>query len=319
MNASSRLTEAIAESLRRHNVRGKRIAIGLSGGIDSVVLAYLLRQAASEFAIELSALHVHHGLSPRADAWAAHCQRFCDTYRISLNIVRVRIDREAAGGIENAARNARYEAFRNVAADYLAVAQHIDDQAETVLHQMLRGTGLKGLAGMGTTRRLRPGLDLIRPLLGSQRRDIEAFAAMQALEWVDDESNADTALTRNFLRRELLPAIEARFPHYRESLARAARHAAEADDMLAALAAIDLRWDGVTGNAASLDGLPAIRQVNALYHWLLWQQVTPQSHRQLCAFAEQLFRAPPPDRPHQAGGHDFVIRRRNNVLSLQRK
>lgn len=324
-NSPSSLPSAIENSLRRLDVQGSRVCVALSGGMDSVVLLEALSRLGAALSLQLSAIHVHHGLSPNADQWAAFCESLCEARSIPLTISRIQVDRSLPGGIEALARDARYAAFGGVNAEFLAVAQHADDQAETVLHQILRGTGLKGMAGMGEARRLRDGLILIRPLLGIARAGIEAYAKENRLEWIEDESNADTAYTRNFIRHTLTPTLAERFPHYRESLARAGRHAAEADEMLSALAAIDLKWDGRNAYADALDGLPLTRQINALYHWLQWQQGpgnplnTFPSQAQLAQWAPQLFRSTPTDRPHQAGGHDLVICRRKNLLRVEWK
>ncbi|MEO8101543.1 MAG: tRNA lysidine(34) synthetase TilS [Betaproteobacteria bacterium] len=325
MSHSNLLPAAIEDILRRHNATGRRICIGLSGGMDSVVLLDLLAQVRVVWGMRLSAIHVHHGLSPNADEWATFCESLCAERAIPLQVAAVKIDLALTGGVESLARDARYLAFDKVDADLIALAQHTDDQAETVLHQILRGTGLKGMAGMGEWRPLRDGLTLMRPLLGVSRADIEVYAGERRLEWIDDESNTDMAYTRNFIRHALMPTLEERFPHYRESLARIGRHAAEADEMLSALAAIDLKWDGRDAFADLLDELPLTRQVNALYHWLHWQldrgdhTNTFPSQAQLAEWALQLFRAALSDRPHQAGGHDFVILRRKNLLQLVRK
>jgi tRNA(Ile)-lysidine synthase len=199
---------------------------------------------------------------------------------------------------------------------FILLAQHADDQAETVLHQLLRGTGLKGLAGMGDARVVSATQTILRPLLNVTRAELEAFANERDLKWIDDKSNDDTAYTRNFLRHEITPKLAQRFPHYRSSLARAARHASEADEMLEALAKIDLQWDGENAFAQSLDSLPAQRQINALYHWLTWQKVATPSQLQLTDWATQLFRPSPESKPQLAGGHGFVIRRTNNRLVL---
>lgn len=323
MNSANLLPAVIENTLLKLEGAGRRIGIGLSGGMDSVVLLELLVQMRAVLDLQLSAIHVHHGLSPDADQWAAFCQSLCEVRSVPLKVVRVVVDRSLAGGVESVARAARYAAFDGIDADFLALGQHADDQAETVLHQILRGTGLKGMAGMGETRRLREGLTLIRPLLGIPRVDIAAFASAHALKWIDDESNADTAYTRNFIRHTLTPKIAERFPGYRESLRRTGRHAAEADEMLSALAAIDLKWDGRNAYADALDALPLPRQVNALYHWLHWQrrlgaqQNAQPSQSQLREWAQQLFRPTPVDRTHQAGGHDLVIYRRKNLLLLE--
>jgi tRNA(Ile)-lysidine synthase len=272
-------------------------------------------------ALEFTALHVHHGLSPNADAWAAFCQHECDQRGVSLVVAQVTVDRSNTGGqgIEGAARAARYEAFQAHGAPTILAAQHADDQAETVLHQLLRGTGLAGLAAMGEARTMASGQCLLRPLLQISRRDIEHYAAQHQVKWIKDESNDDTTYTRNFIRHDLMPLIVERFPHASAALSRAARHAAESAEMLEALAKLDLQWDGASAAADALDALPIARQTNALYYWLKWQGVVAPSHAQLESWAAQLFRDSPTDKPHQAGGHDFIIRRRGGRLELIRR
>ena len=187
------------------------------------------------------------------------------------------------------------------------------------MHQMLRGTGLAGLAGMGEARELKAGQTLLRPLLRVSRAAIESYAKKHNLRWVEDDSNLDTAYTRNFIRHDVMPVIAQRFPHYAESLARTAQHAHEAAELNEALATIDLKWDGTTAFAETLDSLSLTRQINALYYWLRWQQATPPSRLQLERWAGQLFRAAPEGKPQLAGGHDFVIRRRRHILTLEIK
>ncbi len=284
-----------------------------------MVLLALIDGLRSTLDLELAAIHVHHGLSSNADAWAAFCANACNAREIPLTVARVSVDRKSPAGIEGAARVARYTAFADEGSPYVVLAQHADDQAETVLHQLLRGTGLKGLAGMGEVRVVSAAQTILRPLLAVSRVEIEAEARERGLKWVEDESNTDTAYTRNFLRHDIAPRLSGRFPHYVVSLARAARHAADADEMLEALARIDLAWDGTNAIATGLDSLPLARQTNALYHWLKWQRAPVPSQAQLREWAGQLFRVAPTSKPQLAGGHDFVIRRANNRLVLQAK
>ncbi len=270
---------------------------------------------------ELRALHVHHGLSSDADAWAEFCQRQCDQRHIKLTIVRVNISRDHTDGlgVEGAARRARYAVLQVDGAPFILLGQHADDQAETVLHQLLRGTGLAGLAAMGAVRRLNDGQQLLRPFLNVSRAEIEAYAITHKLEWIHDESNADTIYMRNFIRHELTPLIASRFPHYVGSLTRSAKHAADSSQMLEDLARIDLRWDGQLAEVGLLDDLGLVRQCNALYHWLKWHHASTPSQTQIEEWARQLFRASPTDKPHFAGGHDFVIRRKVDQLSFEIK
>ena len=201
--------------------------MGLSGGVDSVVLLYRLRALAPRLGFRLSALHVHHGLSPNADAWAAFCRKLCKDWGVPFAVRKVRVRRRGAG-LEAAARAARRAAFARVGADAIALAHHLDDQAETVLLNLLRGAGPRGASAMPAAGRL-GGKQLLRPLLEVPRRVILAYARAHRLAWVEDESNRDDALTRNFLRLRVGPLLESRFPRWRESLARAARLFAAAD------------------------------------------------------------------------------------------
>ena len=222
--------------LRAH--RGKRIIVALSGGMDSVVLLHLLKAHPG-----IGAIHVHHALSPNADAWAAFCRRLCSAWSIPLKISRVKV-RSAGKGIEAAAREARYEAFGKLNVDLIALAHHLDDQAETVLMNLLRGAGLRGASGMRPVSRFEGKL-LARPLLELPRGSLEDYARLHHLEWIEDESNDNDGFTRNFVRRRLGPLIATRFPQWKRSLARAARLFSEKDDRGARLLREFLRSRGL--------------------------------------------------------------------------
>ena len=182
----------------------------------------------------MRAIHVHHGLSPNADAWAAFCRRLCKRWGVPLKVYRVKVSRDGRG-LEAAARKARYEAFAQADVASIALAHNQDDQAETVLMNLLRGAGRRGASGMARESRFK-GKTLLRPLLDTSRAEIVAYARRHGLSWVEDESNANEALTRNFLRRRVSPLLEKRFPAWKQSLARAARHFARheigAEDLL---------------------------------------------------------------------------------------
>ena len=198
--------------------RSAKVTVALSGGVDSVVLLHRLRRENPA----VTALHVHHGLSPNADAWARFCKALCRKLGVPLTVRKVKVA-ESGKGLEAAAREARYAVFRRHPCDVLALAHHLDDQAETVLMNLLRGAGARGASGMPAQARL-GDKQLQRPLLNVSRASILAYARRHRLEWVEDESNADESLTRNFVRRRVAPLLEKRFPKWRESLARAARH-----------------------------------------------------------------------------------------------
>lgn len=228
---------------------GPRLCVGYSGGLDSSVLLHMLAGLRAEFGYHLSAVHVHHGLSEEADAWATHCRAACAALEVPLHSERVRVER-AGQGLEAAAREARYRVFAGLATDSLALAHQRDDQAETVLLQLLRGAGPKGLAAMPAERAL-GAIKLLRPLLDVTRGEIDAYARAHGLSWVDDVSNADAALRRNAVRHQLLPRIETLFPDAGQTLARTAGQFAEAADLLDALAELD--------GAACRDGLEVAR------------------------------------------------------------
>src|SRR5947207_10262825 len=224
---SSSAESAVRAFLRAHDLRGKRVAVGLSGGVDSVVLLHLLHSLASEFGFRVSAIHVHHGLSPNADAWARFCRSVCRCWKVPIAVRRVRVTRNGSG-LEAAARTARYRCYRALHADAIALGHQLDDQAETVLMNLLRGAGLAGASGMRASATFHEKL-VVRPLLDVSRDAIVDHAKANRLDWIEDESNRDESLTRNYLRQRVGPLLSARYPRWRESLARAARHFAQAD------------------------------------------------------------------------------------------
>ena len=220
----------------------RRVVVALSGGMDSVVLLHALGRlhAAGTCLAALSALHVHHGLSPNADGWARFCSDLCVDINVALKIERVDVPRGSGEGLEAAARRCRHAAFAACDADAVALAHHRDDQAETVLLNLLRGAGVAGAAGMPAARAQRNGPLLIRPLLDVAHAVLEAYAVEHGLRWIDDESNANRHFRRNFLRHDVLPALEDKFPGARQSLARAAGHFGDAAQLLDELAALDV-------------------------------------------------------------------------------
>jgi tRNA(Ile)-lysidine synthase len=214
----------------------------------------------------LFAVHVHHGLSPQAGAWVEHCRQQCAGLGVPLQVEPVTV-RLSGQGLEAAAREARYRVFAGLDADALALAHQRDDQAETLLLQLLRGAGMKGLAAMPVERPLGP-LKLLRPLLDVTRREIEAYARAQGLSWVDDASNADTALRRNATRHHLMPVLEALFPGAALTLAQAAAQFAETTGLLDALACLDGATAPEGLPVARLAELDVARARNLLRHYL---------------------------------------------------
>ena len=282
MHSRNNLSDKLAAQLAPLVPAGSSILVGLSGGVDSVVLLHLLHELAPRFFWKLSALHVHHGISPNADAWADFCAGLCAGYAIPLHVEKVDIAPLREHGIEAAARKLRHAAFAGQAlrpgsgqaCDFVALAHHADDQAETLLLQLLRGAGVRGVAAMPVLSRpkqppfvgetvvgrvltrhvgLKPdprpnglfGLknacagSIVRPLLHCSRREILDYAAAHGLRWIEDESNTDDSYPRNFLRHRVLPLLEQKFPACRTTLARSAQHFAEASELLDDLARLD--------------------------------------------------------------------------------
>ena len=257
-----------------------RLLAGLSGGVDSVVLLDILAGLARRGRFRLSALHVNHQLSPNARRWEAFCRRLCRTRGIPFRSVRVKVPR--GDSVEAAARAARYAAFARQPCDHIVLAHHRDDQVETLLLQLLRGAGVKGLAAMPRVRksnvRSRKSEEgasptFLRPLLDVTRDEILEHARKRKLQWVEDESNQNLYFLRNFVRHEVLPVIARRFPAYRTTLARAAGHLAEAAEALDELAAADAAGGlaGRTLPVAALRRLTPARRRNLLRYFLARQ------------------------------------------------
>jgi len=264
------------------------ICAGFSGGLDSTVLLHLLAGACRAEGLPLSALHVHHGLSPHAGNWEKHCANACTALRVPLRVVHATVNRAPRTSLEEEARRARHAAFAGIDADVIALAHHADDQAETVLLQLLRGAGPKGLAGMPLLKPLgsaaaRPWL--LRPLLDFPRASLGALAQGAGLAWIEDESNQDDSLKRNFLRNRVSPLLREGFPAPAETLGRAARHQAEAARLLDVLGDLDLaparRPEGLRVDV--LVQLDDTRLKNALRRWFELAGLRQPSEARLAA------------------------------------
>lgn len=245
-----------------------RYLVAYSGGLDSHVLLHVLHR----LGVNLAAVHVHHGLSPNADLWSEHCVAACNALNVPCQVARVHVAAEGSGR-EAAARAARYAALEQAVGEgeMLLTAHHQDDQAETLLLMLLRGAGVAGLAAMPAVRPFGRGL-LVRPLLGVPRSTLQHYAVQHGLSWVDDESNFDTSLDRNYLRHQVLPLLRQRWPAADGALARTAAHLAEAGTLLAELAEADMAGARGTYPATlsvrALHPMGAPRRRNLLRHWL---------------------------------------------------
>ncbi|MHB0776792.1 tRNA lysidine(34) synthetase TilS [Halomonas sp. WWR20] len=245
--------------------------IALSGGLDSSMLLYLTVQAARRYPRAVYALHVNHGLQTAAENFEHHCRVLCSRLGVPLFIEHVKVAR-AGQGIEAAAREARYAAFarRVHAGETLWLAQHRDDQAETLLLAALRGSGTRGLAAMPESRNWH-GRQLVRPLLSASRAELCHMARSCGVVWVDDPTNRDESLDRNYLRQRVMPLLEARWPHASASLARSSVLVGESDALLGELAEQDLAGAGgdpACIGVASLQTLSLPRQRLLVRHAL---------------------------------------------------
>lgn len=250
------------------------VLVGLSGGLDSTVLLHALAQLPAQRGTGLRAIHVHHGLHDSADDWAAHCERLCAVLDLPLRVVRVDVERGSGKGLEAAARAARYAGFEAElhAGEVLATAHHLDDQAETFLMRALRASGPDGLASMQQWRDFGCGRHHWRPLLSLRRDELLAYARLHGLRWIEDPSNADQSLDRNFLRLHVMPVLRQRWPHADAALARSAALSADASALLgiedARALAMAATLDPHVLHVAPLQALASARLARLLRLWV---------------------------------------------------
>ena len=252
-----------------------RCVLAFSGGLDSTVLLHqLVSWQRQQPQLRVRALHVHHGLSPNADSWASHCLQICQQWQIPCEVLRVQVDGHAKG-IEAAAREARYQAlFQQLQpGEHLLTAQHLDDQCETLLLALKRGSGPAGLAAMPIQRQVGEHLHL-RPLLDLSRQQLEAYAAEHRLRWIEDESNADSRYDRNFLRQEILPLLQTRWPHFSAASARSAALCGEQEQLLDELLAEQLAQ--LADEQGALHFPPLLAMSEARRHALLRRWIAQQ-------------------------------------------
>lgn len=269
------------------------IEVGFSGGVDSTVLLNLLNRCRAHFPFQLSAVHVHHGLSAQADSWVKHCQSVCRDYAISLRIAHVQVLPQGGVSLEAAARGQRYQVYLSSQAKIIALAHHQDDQAETVLLQLLRGGGPRALAAMPSLRRCSQ-ITLWRPLLNFQRASLEDYARQNKLSWINDDTNLDTHYRRNWLRHIWLPQCAHNVPDYRQHLQHSRLLMAQAVELIDEIAQAD--WTHCI-EAARLQlplffALSAVRQRYVLLNWLEQLCCGSASYDAIEAFRLQLLHAP---------------------------
>jgi len=264
------------------------LKLAFSGGLDSQVLLHALAALRDRrgAAFALSAMHIDHGIHADSAAWAQHCRQVCNDYRVGFDTQRVVLASATGDGLEATARRARYAALKQrlAPAEVLLTAHHRDDQAETVLLQLVRGAGVRGLAAIAPITDFGPGR-LARPLLDFTRAALQAYATHHGLRWIEDDSNLSLKHRRNVIRHEVLPVLQRHWPQAAELLARSAGHAAEAATLLDALAEDDLKHcSTVIAPALSIAALRALagaRLSNVLRYWLRQRGLPAPSSRHL--------------------------------------
>ena len=294
--------------------------VAFSGGLDSTVLLHLLHSWCQHHpgSPALVAVHINHGLAAEADGWQAHCQAFCDTLGVELLASTIAVNAEGRG-VEAAAREGRYRVFEDLlaATDTLFMGHHLDDQVETFFLRLLRGAGLHGLAAMPTSRSLGEGL-LQRPLLAFSRVQLAAYASNQRLGYVEDPSNADVSLDRNFLRQQVLPLLATRWPAYRGNVERAIQHLALAASELEQHQSGPEPTLGDWGDPGlPLTGLSGHREELqvALRAWLSGLGLAMPDRSVLVEFVRQLREADPTASPRLDCG-SYVLQRYRETIYL---
>ncbi|MEP7245693.1 MAG: tRNA lysidine(34) synthetase TilS [Gammaproteobacteria bacterium] len=321
----------------------KEVMVKVGSSAGRVLATKRGRNSGPQFG-SLRAVHVHHGLHPNADRWSAHCAKIAALLGVPLTVVRVKVARPRGASLEAAARDARYDALANALepGEALLTAHHEDDQLETVFLQLMRGAGIPGLAAMPEVspfgcrveveargRRRGGAADparsqstnaLVRPLLTRSRAELEAWANSQGLTWVDDDTNADESLDRNYLRRRVLPLIRERWPSAAASVARTARHAAEAKRLLDALALADFERaaSGASLSVPRLHLLSPDRRRNAVRFWIARASVTLPDTRRLEEIIGPLLDARPDANP-KVEWNGSAVQRHADLLTLQKR
>jgi len=283
------VTRTLAQALQDFQP-GLPLAVAYSGGADS---SALLLACAERWPGQVSAIHIHHGLQAAADGFEQHCRGVCTRLGIPLRVQRVDARHAPGQSPEEAARSARYQALRQCAeasdppVRHIALAQHADDQVETLLLALSRGAGLPGLSAM-PARWERDGIHYYRPLLEVSAEALRRWLRERGAAWVEDPSNTDENYIRNRIRARLLPALEAAFPQFRDTFARSAAHAAQAQRLLDEVAAEDLARVGVPPQIVALQRLSRERQANVLRAWLRSTHATAPSAAQLQELLDQV-------------------------------
>lgn len=297
-----------------------RYRVGFSGGVDSTALLVAMHELGERLPAPFQAVHFHHGLQQEADDWLRHCETICTLWGIPFRSERLAIAARSDGSTEAAARRARYRAIERLLqpGEVFLTAHNAGDCAETLFLHLMRGSGVEGLASIPPKRRLARGW-VARPLLDFTRDELQDYLVRQSVTWIDDPSNFDTSLDRNYLRHDLLPRMEARWPGSSRGLARTARYARQAVDALATL--IDAFHPDVLGDrwtmalSRLLDVPPELRPL-VLRHWIRNRHLPPPPAERLLTFLSQLEATRSPAAEPELRWGDWLVKRYREWLWL---
>lgn len=317
---------SLQNSLREfctENLKGKNCWVAYSGGLDSQVLLALLNELRLSHDLNLHAIHIHHGLNPDADNWLEHCEAYCQQNEISFHSVKIDIDTQTGESLENTARQKRYQVLQSFLqqGDCLLTAHHQDDQAETLLVQLLRGAGPKGLASMPTSKVIGKGIHY-RPLLNFSRKKLLEYAQEKTLSWVEDSSNSDTVYVRNFIRQDIMPLLKSRWPNIQATIARSANHCAETQHLIEEFA-IDV-YQSLAGSKpgtlsiTKLLQLPQHRQRLCIRSWIYQSGFILPNSKKLASIERHILKARRDRKPHVCW-HNVEVRRHKDDLYILKK
>jgi tRNA(Ile)-lysidine synthase len=296
--------------------------IAYSGGLDSEVLLHHLVTLRKHYPLKLKAIHVHHGLSENADHWSEHCLKKCEALKVELIIRKITLPEDPGKSREDLARQFRYAVFAELLAenDLLLTGHHQNDQAETVLLQLFRGAGPKGLAAMPRFKRLGAGWHA-RPLLDYTRDELKEVAKAAQLTWIEDESNTNIDYSRNFLRHQILPLLQTRWPTVTRILARVAENCADAQEVLATIIQEDLDVArGSVKNTLSVEQLKKFqpeRQRIIIREWLHQNRLKAPSAKKMQRILIDMLQAREDKSPCVQWGDITLRRYRGNIILIQ--
>jgi len=294
----SKLDTEVERFVKHKNAR--RLMVALSGGVDSVSLLYKLCELRTHYDLSIAALHVDHQIQPESEQWMKHCQAQCDELKVPLKTIKLNLQ-DSGHGQEAAARQARYDWFHSqiTPADVLVLAHHMGDQIETVLLRLFRGSGLLGLGAMHEIRQFGLGW-MARPLLGVSKEEIIAYAKQMDLRYIEDPSNLDTYIDRNFVRHEVLPLIRLRWPSVDQTIFRSSDHLKTIQSSLDKGAQVDLKMflclskptllgDYGCIRIGDLINLDQTRIVDLLRYWIRCEGLTLPSTGKMNELMRQVF------------------------------